>query len=152
MKGNKGLSILAGVIMGFILGMWIYSLVGYMLVSGPVVSGIHRHVPLEVRKALLIKALKFGAAPGTFVGFIAGLVIPQPELRFHFPRGHMAKSIGCFCWIPITALAWITNWSNVYAMSGWEIAGAVGMTFISLVLIIPISGTLGHYVERIQEL
>lgn len=129
--------------MGFVLGMWIYSIVGYLLACGPIETTI---IPPEVRKAFLIKALKFGAVPGIFVGFIAGLVSP-----FHRPRGWMAKSIGAFCWIPITALAWITNWSNVYVMSGGKIAWTVVMTFISFALIIPISGALGHYVERIRE-
>ena len=143
MEGNKALSALAGIILGFVLGIWIYFMVGYMLACGPIQGAI---IPPEVRKAFLIKALKFGAAPGTFVGLIAGLVIP-----FHLPRGHMAKSIGAFCWIPITALAWITNWSNLYAMSGGRIVWTVVMTFISVALIIPISGALGHFIERIRE-
>lgn len=143
MEGNKALSILAGIILGFVLGMWIYPIVGYLLACGPIETTI---IPLEVRKVFLIKALKFGAAPGIFVGFIAGLVIP-----FHLPRGHMAKSIGAFCWIPITALAWITNCSNLYGMSAGRIVWTVVMTFISLALIIPISGALGHFIERIRE-
>lgn len=141
--GNKGLSILAGIILGFVIGIWIYVIASIVFVSGPIL------VPQEFEKALLARvfnALKFGAAPGTFVGFIAGLVIP-----FHLPRGHMAKSIGAFCWIPITALAWITNWKNLYAMRAGRIVLAVVTTFFSLLVILPVSGALGHIIERIRK-
>lgn len=104
MEGNKALSILAGIILGFFLGLWVYFMLGYMLVSGPIQSTF---IPSDLRMAFFINALIFGATPGAFVGFIAGLVIP-----FHLPRGHMAKSIGALFWIPITALALITNWSK----------------------------------------
>jgi len=143
MQGNRGLSVLAGIILGAILGFWIYSWPGYFLISGPIQGWF---IPTDVRVELLISALLFGAAPGVLIGIIGGLTSP-----FHYPRGHMAKSIGAFAWIPITALAWLTQWYNLAFMSGFRIAVTVVATIFSFALILPISEWLGTTIEKIRE-
>lgn len=142
MEGNKGCSILAGVILGILLGFWIYFWPGYFLVCGPIDELI---IPDKIRLAFFIDALKFGVAPGALVGFIGGLTIP-----FYHPRGHMAKSIGAFSWIPITALAWIMQWSNLEMMSGWRIAITVGVTIFSFASVLGVGQTL-DFIEKIRE-
>ncbi|MFH1575747.1 MAG: hypothetical protein ABIB55_02270 [Candidatus Nealsonbacteria bacterium] len=135
-------SILAGIILGFILGFWIYVWPGYFLVSGPIEGYL---IPEEVRMEFLADALKFGLIPGALIGFIGGLVLP-----FHQPRAYMAKSIAASCWIPITVLAWITQWSNLEMMSGGRIAITIGVTLFSFFSIFSVSEQLS-IIEKIRE-
>lgn len=143
MEGNRFRSVLAGVILGAILGWWIYFMPGLLLISGPMGGAF---IPEEVRFAFFLKGLVFGVVPGVIVGFIAGLVLP-----FLLPRGHMAIGISTFCWIPITLLAWITQWGNVHQMPIGKVALTVLGTVFSFVTIVPTSRFLGEYIERIRE-
>lgn len=142
MAGSRWRSILSGIILGFVLGSWIYMISGYFLISGPIEGYF---VPDGIRLRFVVDVLKFGSLPGILIGFLGGLVLP-----FYLPRGYLAKSIGAFCWIPITILAWITQWSNLGMMSGWRIITTILVTLFSLLSILSVSEQLS-FIEKIRE-
>jgi hypothetical protein len=149
MVGNRFLSILAGIISGVILGSWIYSLEGIYLAYGPFweSAGTYKPIPDALRYDFLIDCLKFGVIPGLIIGFIGGSTSP-----FLIPRGHMSKSMGCLLFLIITPIVWLTQWDNVHFMGTGKITMAVIITLMVFLMIIPVSGMLGEYVERLREI
>jgi hypothetical protein len=140
-EGSRIMVIIAGLVMGAILGMWIYVVVGMVLAYGPV-WGVSATVPEEIRMAFLSDACRYGLIPGLIVGFIAGLGFP-----FLTPRGHMAKSIGCTSFLFITPLAWWSQWHNLSYMKAGLIVLAVVVTSAVFMIIIPLSGWVGAFIE-----
>ncbi len=142
-RGNRGLMVIAGLIMGAVLGMWIYILEGMFLAYGPAwsVSEI-APVPKEIRMAFLSDACWYGLLPGLIIGFISGLGSP-----FLTPRGHMAKGIGCTLILIVTPLVWWSQWHNLSYMKNGLIGWAVVVTLMIFLSIIPVSGHIGGLVE-----
>lgn len=142
MGGSRFLSVIAGLIIGAFLGMFFYILIGYTLICGPLQSVM---VPENVMKIWRIDILKYGLSPGVFIGFLGGLVVP-----FHAPRGHLSKSIGASTCLIVSILAWITQWYNLAETSKGRIGLAIGITFVAILIAIPVSGSLG-FIEKIRE-
>lgn len=149
MKGNRFLSIVAGLIIGGFLGSWIYGMEACYLAYAPFweLAGTSAPVPDDLRNALLIQCFKFGIIPGLAVGFIAGGTFP-----FLIPRGHMSKSIGCFLALFLAPVVWITQWHNLQFMGAGNKTIAVFLTVMVFLFIIPIGGFIGEYVERLREI
>jgi len=144
LKENKALSVLAGLIIGTFLGYWIYWLPCYFLKCGSIpVDGLF--VPTDIWLDCVTSDLQYGVIPGAIIGLIGGFAIPV-----HLSRGHLAKSIGAFAWIPITIVAWITQWNNIYYMSSGRIVLTLLATFMSLMFILPISDMVS-FIEKIRE-
>lgn len=145
MKGKRWLSILVGIIEGLILGIWIFVFSAYIPAYWKYDSEL-LFVPEYARDILIINAFFYGALPGIIIGFIGGAVTP-----FLIPRGHLAKSIGATSWLIATPLAYITYWDNFILLSAGTKALAGAITFVSLMLIIPVSGLIGEFLEKLRE-
>jgi len=131
MANSRSLSMVAGMIIGVILGLWVHSM------------------EIMVVKAETIAwqlAFYCGALPGLIIGFLGGAVTP-----FYLPRGHMSKSIGSLAYVFVTPLTWYAYWPRIWSASGLEIFGVIGLTVLVLLIILPVSDFIGHFFEGLRE-
>jgi hypothetical protein len=145
MVRNRFRSAITGILLGGILGAFWYGLIAKFLIAGSFPKD-QIILPPEVMNYLYLSTLKFGVLPGACFGLLGGLTTPSA-----LPRGHMAKSIGAFLWIPLTALAWWTQRECLQYMSEGRIAITALMTFFSLLMCLPVSHAYGQLIERIRE-
>ena len=143
MQGSRFLSALAGIIIGGLIGWWIYAFIGYFLFCGPIEGDM---ISWDLRMIFFGYSVKFGVIPGVAVGFLGGLVLP-----FTLPRGHMSKSIGTSSFLIIAPLAWWSQWGKLAHTSGGRIALMVFITFIVFLIIVPVSGYIGGFIESMRE-
>ncbi len=145
--GSRILVIIAGLILGAILGMWIYGFEGMFLAFGPWWEiEDNKPPPEEIRTAFFADVCWYGLSSGLIVGFIAGLVFP-----FLSSTGHMAKSIGCTLFLVITPLVWWTQGHNLAYMGAGFITLSVLGTLIVFLFTIPISGFFGSVIEPLLK-
>jgi len=145
MEEGKGRTVIAGVIIGAVLGLFFYWVPAYFLVCGSLSTSI-LVVPWEIREALFKTALVFGVIPGAVIGLIGGIGSPIMA-----PRGFLSKSIGSFTWVIVTILAWITQWKHLSQMSTGRIVITVFITLLSFFMSLGVSEYIGGLIERIRE-
>lgn len=145
MEEGKGRTVIAGVIIGAVLGLFFYWLPAYFLVCGSLPTSI-LIVPWGIREALFKTALVFGVIPGAVIGLIGGIGLPIMA-----PRGFLSKSVGSFTWIIVTILAWITQWKHLSEMSSGRIIITVFITLFSFFMSLGVSEYIGGFIERIRE-
>jgi hypothetical protein len=144
MKENKFLSVVAGAIIGFLLGSSFYLFPTKMLFSGPVV-GNELFLPPGMQEMLLVLSATYGGTIGAVIGMLGGLT-----MRATLPRGQMSKSISCVCAIICPIVAFIQHGHFLAKMSG----GRIALTFLVVVIAIFLAIPMGHmigFIERIRE-
>lgn len=144
MKQNKLLDILAGAIIGFLLGTFFYLCPTKLLFSGPVVNN-EILLPPGMQEMLLALSAKYGGAIGLVIGFFGGLAS-----SITMPRGHMSKSISCLCFLVCTVTAFVQHGHFLAEMSPGRIAITFFYIFVVLCLAIPLGGMIS-FIERIRE-
>lgn len=146
MEGNRLSSVIAGLIIGAISGLFVYSFIGNFLACGPYPSNV-LFVDMAVKFELFGKAMRFGVIPGLFIGFWGGLVLP-----FTLPPGHFTKSISSLLFLIVTPLAWITYRHNLALMTPGKIAITAVMTLVLMIIILPMTEHGLGWLERIRYL
>jgi len=144
MEFNRGLSALAGILIGACLGAVFYIMPAKFLICGPIPSsGIF--LPPGVQGFVLSETFRYGVISGMIIGFLSGLSSTAP-----LPRGHLSRSIGGVCWLVETILAWATQYHWLAETSGGRILIIVLISFFSMFLVLPFSYTLS-FIEKIRE-
>lgn len=145
MDRGRGRTVIAGILIGAVLGLFFYWVPAYFLVCGSLPKSVII-VPWEIRESLFKTALVFGVIPGAVIGLIGGMGSPIMA-----PRGFMSKSIGAFTWLIVTILAWITQWKHLSQMSAGRIVTTIFITLASFIMCLGVSGYIGGFIERIRE-
>jgi hypothetical protein len=144
MQGNKFLDVLAGVIIGSILGIIFYTISAKCLLTGTIpVDGLL--LPKGVNSAILLLGLKYGGGIGAIVGFIIGLGAPV-----NAPRGQMSGIISCLSFLVCTIVAFVMYGSQLRYMAIWKIAATFLYVVIFFFLAIPFAHFVS-FIERIRE-
>jgi hypothetical protein len=144
MHENKFLSVVAGAIIGVILGTTYYLAPAKCLITGPMtIDGIF--IPQDLNSAIVLLSLKWGGTIGGIIGLFGGLAVPVT-----MPRGHMAKSISCTLFIVCVPIAFIMHGSQLFLMPGWKILVTFLWVFGMFLLAIPFGAALG-FIEKIRE-
>ena len=146
MEGNRFFSLLSGLLIGAISGFLIYGCIGNFLACGPYPSN-QLFVDMAVKYELYTKALRFGVIPCLIIGLFGGLFLP-----FTFPRGHFTKSIVAPLFLIVASLAWITYRHNLALMSAGRIALTGLVTFVILIIVLPLAEHCIGGLERIRYL
>lgn len=144
MRYNLGLSVLAGSIIGALLGAIFYIVPAKFLICGPI-PATHIMLPDGVQSFILAQTLQWGAVPGLIIGLLGGL-----NNNASMPRGLLSCSIGVWCFLFGTIAAWATQWGFLADTSGGRIAITVVVTIMMFLLCIPISRTVS-FIEAIRE-
>jgi hypothetical protein len=141
---NKFLSLIAGGIVGFVLGTVFYYWPAICLISGPVV-GNEILLPPELHKAVLGISAFWGGLFGLGIGLLGGWAMPVT-----LPRGHMSKSISCSCFLVCTIVAFVQHGHFLADMSAGRIAMTGLWVFMMLCMSIPMGGAIS-FVEGMRE-
>ena len=144
MKYKLGLSLLAGLIIGGILGAYFFMFPADFLVCGPLPEGTII-IPPETHAYILKQTLYFGIIPGAIIGLLGGY-----NTDMTLPRGHLSKNIGLLCFIVCTILAYVTQGHFLEHTPVKKIFLTVLMTFFIFIFSIPISGFFS-FIEKIRE-
>jgi hypothetical protein len=143
MEKGRGWTVIAGIIIGIVLGAFFYIFPAKFLACGslPLTS---LFIPMESYKDLLKMTFIYGALPGVFFGLTAGAGVPIVS-----PEGYLSKCIGAPTWLIATILAWITQWKHLSSMSVGRIIITVLITIFSFYLSLPVSHIIGGSIEKI---
>lgn len=144
MRYNLGFSLLAGLIIGGLLGAIFYIVPAKFLICGPIPT-TNLWLPPGVQGYVLNQTFHWGAIPGLIIGFMGGL-----NTNATMPRGHFSKGIGVWCYLVCSALAWITQWKYLEYTSNRRIALTIFMTVVMLFLCLSFSQVVS-FIEKIRE-
>ena len=144
MRYSLGLSVLAGSIIGALLGAIFYIVPAKFLVCGPI-PATHIMLPDSVQGFILGETFRWGVIPGFVIGLLGGF-----NTDTTMPRGHLSCSIGVWCYMFGTIAAWATQWEFLADTSGGRIAITVVVTVMMFFFCIPISRTVS-FIEAIRE-
>lgn len=144
MKENKLLSVLAGGIIGFLLGTLFYLGPTKLLFSGPIVND-DLFLPSGMQQFLIGLSAKFGGIVGFVIGILIGYSIP-----ITLPRGHMSKTISSVCFVICTIMAFWQHGHFLAEMTAGRILITLFYVFILFLFAIPIGGAIS-FIERIRE-
>ena len=142
MQGNKFLGILAGSIVGFLLGFTFYIWPAKCLVLGPIENG---NIPQELQNQLITISLIYGGIPGIIIGILGNFSVP-----ITMPRGHMSKSISCTCFLVCTIIVFVKHGGFLFDMSAGRIMMLAFYEFMLLLFAVPIGGAVS-FIEAIRE-
>jgi|SRR3989338_2076904 len=144
MRYNLGLSLLAGLTIGSVLGAIFYVVPAKLLIAGPIpVNGFF--LPTGVQDYVLYETLHWGIIPGIIIGFVGGMNTDATA-----PRGHLSKGIGVWCYMICTTTAWVTQWEYLEFTPVIKIVLTVFVTGVMFLLCLPIS-QYASFLEAIRE-
>ncbi|MFA5051800.1 MAG: hypothetical protein WC544_01910 [Patescibacteria group bacterium] len=144
MRYNLGLSLLAGLIIGGVLGAIFYIVPAKLLICGPIPTD-NIMLPPGVQDFVLKETFHWGVIPGLIIGLMGGL-----NTNATLPRGHFSKGIGVWCYLVCTIAAWWTQWEFLAYTSGGRIALTAGITLVMFVASLFISQAVS-FIEAIRE-
>ena len=144
MHYNLGSSLLAGLIIGALLGAIFYIVPAGMLICGPI-SLTNSPLPPVIQNYILSQTFYWGVIPGFIIGLFGGFITDAT-----MPRGHISKGIGVWCFIVCTILAWSTQWGSLEYTSGDRIALTVVVTVVMFFACFNISQAIS-FIEAIRE-
>jgi hypothetical protein len=145
MKENKFLSIIAGIIIGFLLGTFFYLAPTKLLFSGPI-NNNELFLPSGMQEVILALSAKYGGITGIIIGIIVGYSTP-----ITLPRGHMSKTISFTCFFVCSIMAFIQHGHFLTEISPGRIAMLVIFMFFVFIFSVPIGGMIS-FIERMREL
>jgi len=144
MRYNLGHSLLAGLIIGGVLGGIFYIVPAKLMISGPIPAE-HILLPEGVQSFILLQTFYWGVIPGLIIGLFGGL-----NTNATLPRGHFSKCIGVWCYLVCTVTAWATQWEYLEYTSGGRIAIIVAATLVMFFACLFISQAVS-FIEAIRE-
>lgn len=144
MRYGLGLSVLAGMIIGGILGTLYFMWSAKLLICGPIPVTVI-WLPDDVQGFIWQQAFRWGTVPGIVIGLLGGL-----NTDATMPRGRMSMGIGALCWLVCTILAWVTQWHFLADTLAWKIAATIAFTFIGFLFNLRIS-QMFSFIEAIRE-
>ncbi len=143
MKQNLFRSILAGMIIGFLLGSFYYVIPLRCLLTGPI--KITTFIPHDLYIAILKQSFQIGGGIGVIIGLISGFTTP-----ITMPRGHMSQSISVKSFFICTAVAFFLNASHILETSFK--GNAVTIIFVVVVFFLTLYiGRAVSLIEKIRE-
>jgi hypothetical protein len=136
--------VLAGIIIGAVLGMFFFIVPAKFLISGPI-KGNELMLPPGVQEYILGQTWRWGGISGAIIGFLCGF-----NNDATLPRGDFSKMIGVLCFIVSTVSAWWTQWDCLANTSFGRIIIIVLVTFAMFIIAVPVSGYFS-FIESIRE-